>query len=55
MLTDQGELWADCLSLKNNIKKTPTNLLAAYCLKKEFTQTSLTINALLVYGWGNNI
>jgi hypothetical protein len=24
-------------------------------LKKEFTQTSLTINALLVYGWGNNI
>ena len=58
MLTDQGELWADwgmLFELEKQHKEDTYEFTSGLLFEKEFTQTSLTINALLVYEWGKNI
>jgi hypothetical protein len=58
MLTDQGELWADwgmLFELEKQHKEDIYEFTSGLLFEKEFTQTSLTINALLVYEWGQNI
>lgn len=58
MLTDQGELWADwgvLFELEKQHKKDIYEFTSGLLFEKEFTQTSLTINALLVYEWGKSI
>ena len=58
MLTDQGELWADwalLFELEKQHKKDAYEFNTGLLFEKEFTHTSLTINALLVYEWGKDI
>jgi len=58
MLTDQGELWADwgmLFELEKQHKEDTYEFTTGLLFEKEFTQTSLTINALLVYEWGKDI
>ena len=58
MLTDQGELWADwgvLFELEKQHKEDTYEFTSGLLFEKEFTQTSLTINALLVYEWGKKI
>jgi hypothetical protein len=58
MLTDQGELWADwgmLFELEKQHKEDVYEFTSGLLFEKEFTQTSLTINALLVYEWGKDI
>ena len=58
MLTDQGELWADwgmLFELEKQHKEDNYEFTTGLLFEKEFTQTSLTINALLVYEWGKSI
>jgi len=58
MLTDQGELWADwgmLFELEKQHKKDAYELTTGLLFEKEFTQTSLTINALIVYEWGKDV
>ncbi len=58
MLTDQGELWADWGTLLEIAKEQGSDnfeLTTGVLFEKEFTRTSLTLNALLVYEWGKNI
>jgi hypothetical protein len=58
MLTDQGELWADwgmLFELEKQHKEDTFEFTSGLLFEKEFTRTSLTINALLVYEWGTNI
>jgi len=58
MLTDQGEFWADwgmLFELEKQHKKDIYEFTSGLLFEKEFTQTSLTINALLVYEWGKDI
>lgn len=58
MLTNQGELWADwgmLFELEKQHKVDAYEFTSGLLFEKEFTQTSLTINALLVYEWGKDI
>jgi len=58
MLTDQGKLWADwgmLFELEKQHKEDIYEFTSGLLFEKEFTQTSLTINALLVYEWGQDI
>jgi hypothetical protein len=58
MLTNQGELWADwgmLFELEKQHKEDVYEFTSGLLFEKEFTQTSLTINALLVYEWGKDI
>lgn len=58
MLTNQGELWADwgmLFELEKQHKEDIYEFTSGLLFEKEFTQTSLTINALLVYEWGKDI
>jgi hypothetical protein len=58
MLTDQGELWADwglLFELEKQHKQDAYEFTSGLLFEKEFAQTSLTINALLVYEWGKDI
>lgn len=58
MLTDQGELWADwgmLFELEKEHQKDVYEFTSGVLFEKEFTQTSLTINALLVYEWGKDV
>ena len=58
MLTDQGELWADwgmLFELEKQHREDIYEFTTGLLFEKEFTQTSLTINALLVYEWGKDI
>ncbi|WP_339725400.1 hypothetical protein [uncultured Paraglaciecola sp.] len=58
MLTEQGELWADwgvLFELEKQHKEDIYEFTSGILFEKEFTQTSLTINALLVYEWGKDI
>ena len=58
MLTNQGELWADwgmLFELEKQHKKDTYEFTSGLLFEKEFTHTSLTINALLVYEWGKDI
>ena len=58
MLTNQGELWADwgmLFEIEKQHKKDAYEITTGVLFEKEFTQTSLTINALLVYEWGKGL
>lgn len=58
MLTNQGELWADwgmLFEFEKQHKKDAYEFTTGVLFEKEFTQTSLTINALLVYEWGKDL
>lgn len=58
MLTNQGELWADwgmLFEIEKQHKKDAYEITTGVLFEKEFTQTSLTINALLVYEWGKDL
>jgi hypothetical protein len=58
MLTDQGELWADwgvLFELEKQHKKDAYEFTSGLLFEKEFSQTSLTVNALFVYEWGKDI
>jgi hypothetical protein len=58
MLTDQGELWADwglLFEVEKQHKEDIYELTSGLLFEKEFAQTSLTINALLIYEWGKDI
>ena len=57
-MTDQGELWADwgmVFELEKQHKADIYEFTSGLLFEKEFSQTSLTMNALLVYEWGKNI
>lgn len=58
MLTEQGEYWADW-GLLFEIEKVqrPNNweLTSGVLVEKEFGRTSLTLNAFIIYEWGNTI
>ena len=58
MLTNQAEMWADwgmLFELEKQHKENSYELTSGLLFEKEFSRTSLTINALLVYEWGKNI
>ncbi|MEP1446461.1 MAG: hypothetical protein ABJK37_10170 [Paraglaciecola sp.] len=58
MLTEQGELWADwgmLFEIEKQHREDIYEFTSGLLFEKEFTQTSLTINALLVYEWGKDI
>lgn len=58
MLSEQGEFWADWGALLEFEKQHADNtfeLTTGLLFEKEYTHTSLTINALLVYEWGDNV
>lgn len=58
MLVDQGELWADwgmLFELEKQHKEDAFEFTSGILFEKEFTKTSLTINALIIYEWGQDI
>lgn len=58
MLTNQGELWADwgmLFEIEKQHRKDIYEFTSGVLFEKEFTKTSLTVNALLVYEWGKDI
>lgn len=58
MLTNQGELWADwgaLFEVEKLHKRDVFELTTGVLFEKEFTHTSLTLNALLIYEWGQDI
>lgn len=58
MLTNQGEFWADwgaIFELEKQHKKNAYEISTGVLFEKEFTHTSLTLNALVIYEWGNDI
>jgi hypothetical protein len=58
MLAEQGELWADwglLLELEKSYIRDQWEMTAGVLFEKEFEQTSLTINTLLVYEFGEAI
>jgi len=57
-LIEQGKLWADWGALFELEKKHNEDVYEAtsgFVLEKEFGKTSLTMNAFLVYEWGQDI
>ena len=58
MLTEQGEYWADW-GLLFEIEKQKQNhnweVTSGILVEKEFGRTSLTLNAFIIYEWGNTI
>jgi len=58
MLTDQGQYWADWGVLVEIEKEHQANtweLTSGVLIEKEFGRTSLTVNAFIVYEWGEGI
>ncbi|MDP5032611.1 MAG: hypothetical protein NWQ54_24350 [Paraglaciecola sp.] len=58
MLTDQGQYWADWGLLFEFEKQHDDNnfeFTTGVLFEKEFVRTSLTLNALLIYEWGENV
>lgn len=57
-LIEQGKLWADWGALFEIEKQHAQDIFEAtsgFVLEKEFGKTSLTLNAFLVYEWGQDI
>ena len=57
-LIEQGKLWADWGALFELEKKHNEDVFEAtsgFVIEKEFGKTSLTLNAFLVYEWGQDI
>lgn len=58
MLTEQGEYWADwgvLFELEKEDKQKNWEVTSGVLVEKEFGKTSLTLNAFLIYKWGENI
>ena len=58
MATDQGEYWADwgmLFELEKEDKKDNWEATTGVLVEKEFGKTSLTLNAFLVYQWGESV
>lgn len=58
MLTDQGQYWADwglLFEFEKQHDKGNYEITTGVLFEKEFTHTSLTMNALLVYEWGETL
>lgn len=58
MLTEQGEYWADwglLFELEKEQQQKNWEITTGVLFEKEFGRTSLTLNAFLIYEWGNTI
>lgn len=58
MLTEQGEYWADwgvLFEFERNQVVESWEVTSGLIVEKEFGRTSLTMNMLLIYEWGNTI
>ncbi|WP_082768802.1 hypothetical protein [Paraglaciecola hydrolytica] len=58
MLTEQGQYWADwgvLVEFEKQHDEGNYEITTGLLFEKEFTHTSLTMNALLVYEWGDSI
>lgn len=58
MLTEQGQYWADwglLLEFEKQHDSDTYEITTGVLFEKEFVHTSLTINALLIYEWGQNL
>jgi len=58
MLTEQGEYWADwglLVELEKEDKKNNWEATSGVLVEKEFGKTSLTINAFVIYKWGDSV
>lgn len=58
MLTDQGQYWADwglLFEFEKQHDEGNFEITTGLLFEKEFLHTSLTMNALLVYEWGNTL
>jgi len=58
MLTEQGQYWADWGMLFEVEKEHEENnweVTSGVIIEKEFGRTSLTLNAFLIYEWGDSL
>ncbi|WP_416308672.1 hypothetical protein [Neptunicella sp. SCSIO 80796] len=58
MLTEQGQYWADwgvLFEVEKEHQRDNWEASAGLLVEKEFTHTSLTLNMLMIYEWGNDI
>ncbi|MBA6234123.1 MULTISPECIES: hypothetical protein [unclassified Colwellia] len=58
MLTEQGEYWADwgmLFEVEKEHNKDSWEVTSGLLFEKEIGRTSLSINAFLIYEWGNDI
>ncbi|TWX52819.1 hypothetical protein [Colwellia hornerae] len=58
MLTEQGQYWADwgmLFEFEKEHNKDSWEVTSGLLFEKEIGRTSLSINALLIYEWGNDI
>lgn len=58
MLTEQGQYWADwgaVFEIERNTLVGSSELAAGLLFEKEIDRNSLTLNAILIYEWGDGI
>jgi len=58
MLTEQGQYWADwgmVFEVEKQHKKNDWEVTSGIVLEKEFDRNSLTLNAFLIYEWGESL
>jgi hypothetical protein len=58
MLTEQGEYWADwglLFEIEKVQREKNWEVTSGLLVEKEFGRTSLTLNAFIIYEWGNTI
>lgn len=58
MLTEQGEYWADwglLFEIEKQHKQSNWELTSGLLVEKEFGRTSLTLNAFIIYEWGQTL
>ena len=58
MLTEQGEYWADwglLFEIEKEQQQKNWEVTFGVLIEKEFGRTSLTVNAFIIYEWGNTI
>jgi hypothetical protein len=58
MLTEQGEYWADwglLFEIEKVQREQNWEFTSGLLVEKEFGRTSLTLNAFIIYEWGNTI
>lgn len=58
MITEQGQFWADwglLFEVEKEHKETNWEVTSGIIMEKEIGRTSLTLNAFLIYEWGDTI
>lgn len=58
MLTEQGEYWADwglLFEIEKEQQQKNWEVTSGVLIEKEFGRTSVTLNAFIIYEWGNTI